>query len=199
MARSKVGKVAVYLRVSTIGQNLDGQRATVQGWLDGQGLSAVWYEDQATGNDTNRPGFEQLQRDIFHGKVTTVVVYKLDRLSRKLVDGITILTDWLNRGVRLVSVTQQLDFAGPTGQLIASVLFAVSQMETETRKERQAAGIKAAKSKGVYTGRKVGTTTFDVERLRELRKTLSISETARAMGCSERTVTKYAKPENANG
>jgi len=197
MTSSKIASVAVYVRVSTVGQNLEGQKASIQAWLDGQGLTAKWYEDKATGSNLDRPAFEQLQRDIFQGKVKTVVCYKLDRLSRNLADGIKTLTDWLDKGVRLVAVTQQLDFSGAAGKLIASVLFAVSEMETETRKERQAVGIAAAKTKGgVYTGRKAGSITVDVDRIKELRKTLSISETARAMGCSERTVTKYAKPSD---
>ena len=69
-------------------------------------------------------------------------------------DGIDTLCDWLGKGVRLVSVTQQLDFAGPAGKMIASVLFAVAEMEQQTRRERQAAGIAVAKRNGVYQGRK---------------------------------------------
>jgi DNA invertase Pin-like site-specific DNA recombinase len=44
-------------------------------------------------------------------------------------------SDWLGKGVRLVSVTQQLDFAGPAGKMIASVLFAVAEMEQQTRRD----------------------------------------------------------------
>jgi len=73
-----------------------------------------------------------------------------------LRDGIDTLCDWLGKGVRLVSVTQQLDFAGPAGKMIASVLFAVAEMEQQTRRERQAAGIAVAKRNGVYQGRKAG-------------------------------------------
>ena len=58
--------------------------------------------------------------------------------------------DVMCKGVRLVSVTQQLDFAGPAGKMITSVLFAVAEMEQQTRRERQAAGIAVAKRNGVY-------------------------------------------------
>ena len=172
-------KVGVYIRVSTVEQNLDGQRLAIQTWLDCQGLTAVWYEDKSTGNNLDRAAFTALQQDVFNGKVKTVVVYKLDRLSRSLRDGINVLTDWLDAGIRVVSVTQQLDFSGAAGKLIASVLFAVSEMETETRKERQADGIKAAKAKGVYKGRAKGSSTVDSVRVQELKaQGLKVTEIA---------------------
>lgn len=79
-----------------------------------------------------------------NGEIGTIVVYKLDRISGKMTEGLNVLTDWLERGIRFVSVSQQFDFAGTVGKLIAGVLFAVSEMEQETRRERQAAGIAAA-------------------------------------------------------
>jgi DNA invertase Pin-like site-specific DNA recombinase len=185
--------VAVYVRVSTVGQKEASQRAEIDRWLRGNGIAdAVYYVDKKSGDSLKRPAFERLQSAIFAGEVKTVVVYKLDRLSRSLRDGINTLTDWLKQGVRVVSVTQQLDFSGATGQLVAAVLFAVAQMEQETRRERQAAGIAAAKASGVYIGRKAGTTKAKPERAQELRgKGLSVPEIALSMGVSERTVFNY--------
>jgi hypothetical protein len=123
------------------------------------------------------------KRDIFNGEIQTVVCWKLDRVSRCLRDGINRLADWCDKGVRVVSVTQQLDFSGATGKLIASVLFAVAEMEQETRRERQAAGIAAAKEEGKYKGRKPGTTKAAPRRAIQLRaKGLSDREIATALG-----------------
>lgn len=186
-------KTAVYIRVSTVGQNEAGQRREVERWLAGNGIENVkWYVDRETGDNLNRPAFARLQADVFAGQVKTVVVWKLDRLSRSLQDGINTLCDWLGRGVRLVSVTQQLDFAGTTGKLIASVLFAVAEMEQQTRRERQAAGIAAAKEEGKYRGRKAGTLKADAQRAVELRKRgLKDGEIAQALGVTRRTVQRY--------
>ena len=187
-------KVGVYIRVSTVEQNLDGQRLAIQTWLDCQGLTAVWYDDKSTGNNLDRAAFTALQQDVFNGKVKTVVVYKLDRLSRSLRDGINVLTDWLDAGIRVVSVTQQLDFSGAAGKLIASVLFAVSEMETETRKERQADGIKAAKAKGVYKGRAKGSSTVDSGRVQELKaQGLKVTEIATSLGISRQSVYSHLR------
>ena len=139
-----------------------------------------------------RPAFERLQKSVFAGEVGTIVVYKLDRISRSLKDGINTLVSWCDKDIRVVSVTQQLDFSGATGQLVASVLFAVAQMEQETRRERQAAGIAAAREAGVYLGRRVGTTKAKPQRASVLRERgLNDSEIATAMGVSRRTVQRY--------
>ncbi|TWT31108.1 DNA-invertase hin [Posidoniimonas corsicana] len=186
---------AVYIRVSTVGQNEAGQKAEIERWLKGHGITdATFYVDKKSGDNLNRPSFEQLQKAVFAGEVKTIVCYKLDRLSRSLKDGINTLVSWIEAGVRVVSVTQQLDFSGATGQLVASVLFAVAQMEQETRRERQKAGIEAAKARGQYLGRKPGTTKSKPQRAQKLReKGLNAEEIATAMGISRATVFRYLK------
>ena len=153
--------IAVYIRVSTTGQNEAGQRAAITAWLANHEQdpdTAMWYVDKHTATTTARPALDQLQAAIFAGKYATVVTWRLDRLSRTQRDGINLLANWCDAGVRVVSITQQLDLSGATGRLIAGVLFAVAEMELETMKERQRAGIDAAKERGVYQGRKPGTT-----------------------------------------
>lgn len=188
---------AVYVRVSTTGQNEAGQRREIERWLDGNGIdqqSVHWYVDKDTGDHLNRPAFNQFQQDVFGGQVKTIVVWKLDRLSRSLRDGINTLCDLCDRGIRVVSVTQMIDFNGAAGKLIASVLFAVAQMEQETRRERQAAGIAAAKERGVYTGRPKGATKagIDTTRAAKLREQgLTHSEISQALGVSVSSVRRY--------
>src|SRR5262245_17766349 len=100
--------IAAYLRVSSRSQKADAQRAEIQKWLEGNAVDmsqVAWYEDKESGKSLARPAFERLQADIFAGKVRTVVVWKLDRLSRRLRDGVNLLADWFDRGVKFVSVT----------------------------------------------------------------------------------------------
>ena len=118
--------IGCYVRVSGPEQNERGQRAEIQKWLKGNGLEARFYLDKQSGDNLDRPAFKRLQRDIFSGKIKTVVVWKLDRLSRSLIDGLNTLADWCNRGVRVVSVTQQLDFNGTMGHMLAAIFFALS-------------------------------------------------------------------------
>ena len=189
--------IAAYVRVSTVGQNEAGQRAGIERWLTGNDIEladVAWYVDKESGDTLQRRAFQKLQEAIFSGEVHTVVVWRLDRLSRKLRDGINVMGDWCERGLRVVSVTQQIDFNGTVGQIIASVLMGIGQMEQEARRERQRAGITVARSRGKYPGRKNGTTKARPERARELRtRGLNDSEIATALGVSRRSVQRYLK------
>ena len=140
--------IACYCRVSSPGQKNDSQKAEIKCWLKGNGLDAAsvqWFEDKESGTRLKRPAFEALQRAIFSGDIQTVVVWKLDRISRRQRDGINLLADWCERGVRVVSVTQQIDLGGAGGRMVASVMFGLAEIEMEYRQERQAAGIRLAK------------------------------------------------------
>ncbi|MEX1039660.1 MAG: recombinase family protein [Pirellulaceae bacterium] len=188
-------KVACYIRVSTVGQNLAGQKREIMAWLSGNGIdpeNVVWFVDRESGDSLARPGFERLQKAIFAGEVGTVVVWKLDRLSRKLRDGLDVLCDWSEKGLRIVSVTQQIDLSGTVGRMIAAVLLGVAEMEQSTRRERQKAGIDAARERGVYLGRKAGSTKADKTRAKALlEKGMTHSEIGLALGVSRRTVLRY--------
>jgi DNA invertase Pin-like site-specific DNA recombinase len=193
--------IAAYVRVSTRHQKDDGQRAEIQKWLDASGIDPTqvrWYADKETGTTRRRPAFEQLQADIFHGKVRTVVMWKLDRLSRRLKDGVVTLADWCDRGLKIVVVTQQLEFNGPVGRTLAALLLGLAEIENEYRRERQAAGIEQAKKKGRFKGRSKGTTKGKPGRAAELRtKGLTAPEIATALGVSERTVFRYLGTTNS--
>ncbi len=139
-----------------------------------------------------RPEFDRLQKDIFAGQVNTVIVWKLDRLSRRLRDGVNVLADWCERGLKIIVLTQQIELNGAVGRMIAAVMLGLAEIELEYRQERQAAGIEVAKRKGVYMGRKRGTTKGKPNRVRELAcKGLRAKEIAQAIGTSVRTVQRY--------
>lgn len=184
---------AVYLRVSSKSQKVESQRHAIESYLHGHGITdPKWYEDTiSTRKDmTERQGLTELQAAIFTGQVKTVILYRLDRLARSIRDGINLLTDWIKAGVRIVIVTMQIDLSGALGQTVAALLLGLAQMERETTRERQAAGIEAARARngGVccWGGRKKGTTTVDYARAEELhRKGLSVAEIASALGCSK--------------
>jgi DNA invertase Pin-like site-specific DNA recombinase len=186
---------AVYIRVSTVGQNEVGQRREIKRWLDGNNVTDVrWFVDKASGDNLDRPAFAELQTAIFAGEVNCVVTWKLDRLSRTIQDGLNVLSDWCNRGIRVVSVTQQIDFNGTLGKMLAAVLLGIAEMEQQNRRERQRVGIEAAKASGVYKGRKLGSTKAKPNRVRQLRERgLTDGEIATALGVSRRTVQRYLR------
>ena len=98
----------------------------------------------------------------------------------------------VTRGLRVVSVTQQIDFNGAMGKMLAAVLLGLAEMEQEVRRERQACGIAAAKERGVYKGRQRGTTKSQPRRATELcQQGLTLIEVAAALGVSTRTARRY--------
>jgi DNA invertase Pin-like site-specific DNA recombinase len=187
--------IGVYLRVSTKDQDTRSQRAEIEQYLKASGIAAdsvTWYEDQETGTTLKRPEFDRLQGDIFVGKVKTVVVWKLDRLSRNLRDGVNVLADWAEKGLKIVVVTQQLELNGVIGRTIAALLLGLAEIEHGHIKERQKAGIAAAKARGAYKGRKPGARKASLVRARELAaKGNKTSEIATALGISARSVKRY--------
>jgi DNA invertase Pin-like site-specific DNA recombinase len=145
--------IAAYVRVSTKDQNPDLQREEISSWAKANGIKKVtWYEDRTSGDKSSRPRLDALRKDIFAGKVKTVILWKLDRLARSKKDGEVLLADWCGRNVRVVSITQQIDLSGVVGQIVASVLLGLGEIELSNIRERQAAGISVAKKKGVYEG-----------------------------------------------
>jgi DNA invertase Pin-like site-specific DNA recombinase len=170
--------IACYCRVSSANQKTDSQKPDsqkpeIRRWLQGCGIdpSAVeWYEDKETGRTLRRPAFDRLRKAVFAGRVKTIVVWELDRLSRCQRDGVDLLADWCERGVRVVAVTQQIDLRGVAGRMVASILFGLAEIEPEYRREGQAAGISATKERDLYRGRQPGTTKALPRRARELRR-----------------------------
>jgi DNA invertase Pin-like site-specific DNA recombinase len=187
--------IAAYCRVSSRHQKADSQVSEIGKWLAAHGHDegqVQWYVDKESGKTLRRPKFEQLQKDIFAGQVGMVVIWKLDRLSRRLRDGVNVLADWCERGLKIVVVTQQIELNGAVGRMIAALLLGLAEIELEYRAERQAAGIEVAKKRGIYKGRKKGTTKGEPGRAKELRaKGLTTAEIAQAMGTSKRSVQRY--------
>jgi DNA invertase Pin-like site-specific DNA recombinase len=196
-----MNSVAAYVRVSTRGQKTDGQEQEIASWLRNNGYDirqVAWYVDRVSGKTMYRPEFDWLQKDIFDGKVKTIICWKLDRLSRRLRDGVNLLADWCERGLKIVVVTQRIELNGAVGRMLAAVMLGLAEIELEFRAERQAAGINAARNKGVYLGRKLGTTKVKPERALELRQRgLTDLEIATALGTSVRTVQRYLRRSEA--
>jgi len=187
--------IAAYLRVSSADQKHDSQRSEIKTYLKHNGIPAArvtWYQDTETGTRLRRPEFDRLQADVFAGKIKTIIVWKLDRLSRNLRDGVNVLADWADKGIKIIIITQQLELSGVIGRTIAALLLGLAEIEHSNIKERQKAGIQAAKARGVYKGRVRGTTKAKPSRACELKnKGLSTSEIASALGTSQRTVRRY--------
>ena len=189
---------AVYMRVSTSSQTVASQRREIERYLTAHRIGDVtWFIDNgATGTTMNRPALGELKSAVFRGEVQTIVLYSLDRLSRTALDGLNLLCEWLAAGVRLIVVTMEMDFSGTVGRMVASLLLHIAELERGHLRDRQAAGIAAARANGQrWGGRKPGTgRKADPRRVLELRRRgLSNREVAQALGVSVRTVQRHSR------
>src|SRR3954453_1740729 len=141
-------RCAVYTRKSTEEgleqefNSLDAQREAGEAYVrsqagEGWALVGERYDDGGyTGANTERPGLQRLMADIDAGKVDCVVVYKVDRLSRSLLDFAQLMRAFEQKKVSFVSVTQQFNTASSMGRLVLNVLLSFAQFEREIVGER---------------------------------------------------------------
>jgi len=136
-----------YARVSTTDQSTDIQ--TEQ--LRHAGATNI-IEETASGKDiTSRSKLDLLLEML--SASDTLIVTKLDRLSRSTVDTLNLINELNDRGVIFKALDIQLDTTTPTGKFAVTVMAAVAELERTRIRERQAEGIAKAKAKGKYKGR----------------------------------------------
>jgi len=162
--QAKVVRCAIYTRKSHEEgleqefNSLDAQRDACESYVasqrhDGWVALPMHYDDGGfTGGTMERPALRQLLADIEAGRVQCVLVYKVDRLSRSLLDFAKMVALFEKHNVAFVSVTQRFDTTSSMGRLTLNVLLSFAQFERELCSERIRDKIAAAKKKGKYVG-----------------------------------------------
>jgi site-specific DNA recombinase len=161
---SQTVREAIYTRKSTEEgleqefNSLDAQREAGEAYIksqkhEGWELVTTKYDDGGySGANTERPALKRLLADIEAGKVNLVCVYKVDRLSRSLLDFARMMEVFDRKGVAFVSVTQQFNTGTSMGRLMLNVLLSFAQFEREMISERTRDKMAAARRKGKYVG-----------------------------------------------
>src|SRR4051794_5847326 len=157
-------RCAIYTRKSTEEgleqefNSLDAQRESCVAYITSQ-ASLGWralpkhYDDGGiSGGTMDRPALQDVLQDIKTGKVDVVVVYKIDRLTRSLMDFAKIVEVFDAHKVSFVSVTQQFNTLSSMGRLTLNVLLSFAQFEREVTAERIRDKIAASKRKGMWMG-----------------------------------------------
>lgn len=138
--------------------SLDAQREASEAYIhsqkhEGWVVSPERYDDGGlSGGTIERPALQRLLEDIRQGKVQTIVVYKVDRLTRSLPDFAKIVDILDTAGASFVSVTQQFNTTTSMGRLTLNMLLSFAQFEREIAGERIRDKIKASKAKGMWMG-----------------------------------------------
>lgn len=152
-------KVALYPRVSSheqvegysIGEQIE--RLTKYCEAMGWEIYKIYTDPGYSGGNTERPGLQEMLKDIKAGKVDKVVVYKLDRLSRSQKDTMMLIEDeFLAHGVDFVSMSENFDTSTPFGRAMIGILAVFAQLERENIKERTMIGKEARAKEGKWGG-----------------------------------------------
>src|SRR3954470_9045072 len=151
-----------YLRVSTdeqanSGAGIEAQRAAIlteaqrRGWSE---ADIQWIEDAGySGKDTRRPGLRLALEVLKRGEASGLVVAKMDRLSRSLLDFTTIMATAQREGWALIALDSPADTSSPTGEAMASILATFSQLERRLIGQRTRAAPAVKRAEGVRLGR----------------------------------------------
>ena len=181
-------KVA-YIRVSSTSQSLDVQRDAVQK----QNVERI-FEEKVSGTSTQ--GREKLRECLdFVREGDELVITRIDRLARSVLDLQLIIKELTEKGVSLTATEQPISTKDATSKCFLDMLGVFAELETNLRKERQMEGIAKAKEKGVYKG---GQSRIDVEQIIRLKKEgLGATKIARQMNIHRDSVYRLLKKVEA--
>ena len=196
----------LYCRVSTLDQNTDRQRVSEKDFK-------LVIEDKCSGTIPffERPGGIEIKKFVDEGILTSLSVWQIDRLGRDLRDIINTIHYFVEKKIAIIFISQgltTLDHNGkenPISKMMISILGIVGEMERAQLKERQFEGIKIAKLKGSYTGRKKGSNESILDFLSKdknkkaydyLKKGYKVGEVAKITDLHINTVSKIKKLVN---
>jgi DNA invertase Pin-like site-specific DNA recombinase len=193
-----------YIRASTIEEVKQGsnerQREMIEKFCKERGYNLKIYEDQASGKSTDRPAFQKMMAEIDGANI--VVVSKIDRMARSLIDLLSTIQLLEKKGIGFISIQDPgIDTTSPNGKLLLQILGAFAEFERNLINQRTKAGRERAKQNGVKFGRPKGKLKngkfIDEKMVLELKqKGLSARAISKVMGCSITPVLKIIKSGN---
>lgn len=153
-----INKAALYERVSTLEQALEGyslgaqdDKLTKHAEYMGYEIFDKYVDDGYSGSSLNRPAIRRLIGDIENARVNTVLIYKLDRLSRRVKDVLELVELFESNNVTLYSLTENIDLSSPFGRAALKMAATFSELERENIIERTAMGRVAKTKNGYYS------------------------------------------------
>lgn len=194
-------KIAIYYRVSTEKQDLDSQKVAIERWLEDLPKKPkaihVIQDEGVSGKHENRKGYRELLGLAVNRRIDTIVVYRLDRLSRNATVAIKTLLELDEYGVGFISVTQpvlNLGHSNPFRRTLLAAFAEIAEIERDTIVARVRSGLDAARKRGVTLGAPVKVneeTLVQVEKLRDAG--FSFRDIASELGVSIGSVSKAVK------
>ncbi len=152
-------RAAIYTRVSSAelqleGYSLEAQQTACERLAQERGweITARYTDPGASARTIDRPAFQQLLEDARSGRFDVIIVHKLDRFSRSVVDLLLALQGLEKMGVALVSATEQFDFTTPIGRVVLTMLAAFAQWYLDNLSAEVSKGLQARAESGMWVG-----------------------------------------------
>lgn len=179
-----------YARVSSDEQHLDMQIDALQA----HGCDVIFSDQGISGASFERPGLNRALESAVAG--TTIVVWRLDRLGRSLINLISIINNLREAQVQFVSLTESIDTGSPVGRFTFHLIAALAEFERALISERTRAGLASAKNRGKKLGRPRVLNAEQCTRMFELLENHSKGEVAKIMSIDPRTLGRYMSRGN---
>lgn len=148
-------KVAIYIRVSTRDQHPENQKLELEDYAKRQGYDYTIFEEQESTRKT-RPIKESLLRALRKKEYEGLLIWKLDRWGRSINELVTDLRELTDKGIKIISLKEGIDYTTASGKLFANMLSAFADYEREIIRERTYLGLDRARAEGKKLGRPKG-------------------------------------------
>jgi DNA invertase Pin-like site-specific DNA recombinase len=194
-------RAAIYLRVSTTGQNTDNQRLELERIAERRGWTvAEVYEDfgiSGSKSRDKRPALDRMLKDANRRRFDVVMAWSIDRVGRSLIDLLGTIQHLETAGCDLFLDQQNIDTTTPTGRLLFQITGAFAEFERSMIRSRVNAGLARARAQGKRLGRRPLSVDV-VERIRQQLATgAGILKTAKALGVGTGTAHRVKKEMDA--
>lgn len=150
-------EIAIYARKSVYREESISIESQVEMCAyEAKGEEYVVYQDNGfSGKNTQRPSFQKMMNDIKDGKISKVIVYRLDRISRSILDFSEMMNIFEDYNVDFVSATEHFDTSSPMGRAMLNICIVFAQLERETIQQRVTDAYESRSKKGFYMGGKI--------------------------------------------
>lgn len=149
-----MAEIAIYARKSVFREDSISIESQIEMCVyEARGEEYKVYQDNGfSGKDTDRPAFQQMLTDIQNGRINKVIVYKLDRISRSVLDFSEMIQMFQRYRVDFISATEHFDTASPMGRAMLNICIVFAQLERETIQQRITDAYASRSKKGFYMG-----------------------------------------------
>ena len=148
-------KVAIYVRVSKRDMNPKNQEIQLKEYANRMGWDADIFEEKETTRKT-RPIKEEVLNRLRRKEYDALLIWKLDRWGRSLTELVNNLKELTDKGIKIISLNDNIDYTTASGQLFANMLSCFAEYERAIISERTIAGLERAKAQGKSIGRPKG-------------------------------------------